>query len=138
MLSSDETVQSSSLDQSAILSGLDRYSSTLTQNDPSHTYYSIAYAGGASLDTLPPTTAEAEVFGVRIEAPKSPVNYRAVGLLVSLVALAGWSIFCVFLGSSFGGSASATTGDGGAIVINLPSPNCPRPSRIAPLSTLVP
>ena len=83
MLCSDEAFQSSSLDQSAILSGLDRYGPILTPNDPPYTYFSIAYAGGArrlSLDTSPPTTAEGEVFGVRIEAPKSPVeDYRAVG-----------------------------------------------------------
>src|SRR5258706_8490025 len=46
-------------------------------------YFSIAYAGGArrlSLDTTPPTTAEGEVFGLKIQAPKSPVeDYRAVG-----------------------------------------------------------
>ena len=45
-------------------------------------YYSIAYAGGArrlSLDTSPPTTAEGEVFSVRIEAPKSPVGHRTTG-----------------------------------------------------------
>ena len=55
----------------------------LTPNDPSHTYSSIPYTGGArrfSQDTTPPTTAEGEVFGIKIEAPKSPVeDYRTVG-----------------------------------------------------------
>ena len=83
MLCSDEGVQSSSLDQSAILSGLDRYRSIITPNDPSHMYFSIAYVGRArrlSLDMTPPTTAEGEVFGFKIQAPKSPVeDYRTVG-----------------------------------------------------------
>jgi hypothetical protein len=83
VLCSDEAVQSSSLDQSAILSGLDRYRSTLIPNDPSHTYFSITYTSGArrlSQDTTPPTTAEGAVFGIKIEAPNSPVqDYRTVG-----------------------------------------------------------
>ena len=83
VLCSDEAVQSSSLDQSAILSGLDRYKSIFTLNTPSHRHFSTTYPGGArrfSLDTTPPTTAEGEVFGIKIEAPTSPVeDYRAVG-----------------------------------------------------------
>lgn len=80
MLCSDEAVQSSSLDQSAILSGLDRYRSILTPNNPSHTYFSITYTGAArrlSQDTTPPTTAEGETFGIKIESPVE--DYRAVG-----------------------------------------------------------
>jgi hypothetical protein len=85
VLCSDEAIQSSSLDQSAILSGLDRYKSVLTPNDPSHTYFSLTYTSGArrfSQDTTPPTTAEGEVFGIKTEAPKSLVeDYRTVGWL---------------------------------------------------------
>ena len=142
VLCNDETAHSSSLDQSAILNSLDRYSAIFTPNDPSHTYFSIVYAGGArrlSLDTSPPITAEGEVSGSQIEAPKSPVgDYRTVGLLVCLVALVGWSIFCVFLGSYFGGFAPATAGDGDTLVLDLPSPNCPLPSPTTPLCTSVP
>lgn len=80
MLYSDETLQSSSLDQSAILNNLDRYKSILTPNDPPHTCFSIVYTGGArrySQDTTPPTTAEGEVFGIKSEAPVE--DYRTVG-----------------------------------------------------------
>ena len=57
----------------------------ITPNDSSHTYFSIAYAGGArrlSLSTTPLTTEEGEAFGVKIEAPKSPVgDHRTPGLV---------------------------------------------------------
>jgi hypothetical protein len=71
------------LDQSAILNGLHRHKSILTSNDPSHMYSSSTSIGETrrfSLDTTPPTTAEGEVFGIKVEVPKSPVeDYRAVG-----------------------------------------------------------
>ena len=57
----------------------------ITPDDSSHTYFSIAYAGGArrlSLSTTPLTTEEGEVVGVKIEAPKSPVGDHRTPSLV--------------------------------------------------------
>src|SRR5258708_38220054 len=76
-------MHASPLNQSAILSGLDRYASVFIPNASSHTCFSTTYAGGArrlSQDTTPPTTAEGEVFGINIEVLNSPTDdFRAVG-----------------------------------------------------------